>query len=77
MDWIRRFNALCEERRCVPEFVLIHFYGTVLFEDWGIYDREDVTVTHLKLTGDENMLAESIQDVPEPVRSAFGKALPV
>ena len=77
MDWIRRFNARCEERRCVPEFVLIHFYGTVLFEDWGIYDREDVTVTHLKLTGDENMLAESIQDVHETVRSAFGRALPV
>ena len=75
--WMRRFNACCESYGCTPDFVLIHFYGTVLYEDRGIYDRKDVTVTHLKLTNDEDMLAGCIQDVHESVREVYGRELPV
>ncbi len=77
LNWMRRFKVWCEKERCAPEFVLIHFYGTVLYEDWGIYDRKDVTVIHLKLTTDENMMANSIGDVHETVRSLYGRDMPV
>lgn len=76
-EWMLRFNAWCEQYQCAPEFVLVHFYGTVLSEDWNIYDKKDITVTHLRLTDDENMLAKSIQDIHQSVKHVYGKDLPV
>lgn len=76
-SWLCDFTQWCKEHGCMPEFILIHYYGTTVTHETVVEKGQEITLDHIQLTQDENMLKKSIDILLSYVRGAYPPDMPV
>lgn len=74
--WMRRFSIWCKEHGCLPDFVIIHYYGTVITKD-DIMSNQKVMMGKMQLTMDENMLTKCTEMVRGYVSETYSPETPI
>ncbi len=57
--WMNDFSRWCQQKGCLPDFVLFHYYGTSVTTE-EVLAAHDIPMGKIQLTDDENMLSKCI-----------------
>lgn len=69
--WLRKFTEHCKQKRTIPDFVLLHYYGTnVTYEDVE-RSGSSISMQQIHLTTDENMMKKCIDMLLSYVRADY------